>query len=140
MERALLRLNSYHTHGGICIEGTSMHLHCLYDQRKAVSSSRKGGKTGFNRWMTLTLRHTLTHTRPQRKTKSSHTHTHTHSAIHRFHLICMMLKLRTVQHTNGSTISRDGEHQEEEKHFKEHLLRGSIHQSETGNSSEKFSS
>lgn len=44
MERALLRFNSYHIHGGICIEGTSMHLNCLYDQRKAVSSSRRGEK------------------------------------------------------------------------------------------------
>lgn len=44
MERALLCFNSHHIHRGICIEGTSTHLNCLYDQRKAVLSSRKWEK------------------------------------------------------------------------------------------------
>lgn len=100
MERALLCFNSHHIHRGRCIEGTSMHLNCLHDQRKAVSSSRKREKRFKNVWMTGTRAHTPTHTCTQRKTKNT-TSKHTHFAKHRCELMCMVK--HTEQHPKDLT-------------------------------------
>lgn len=127
MERALLCFNSHHNHRGICIEGTSMHLNCLHDQRKAIESSRKWGKKQIEERMDDRHSRSHTHTRAYReKQKTPSKHTHTHSAKHRYELMCMVK--HTEQHTRD-LISQSGDegHQQEENRFKEHLPRSSIH-------------